>query len=233
MKAKGLFSFIFIFIFVTVCLGKELEKPKGPKALIFSTEYDFGTVVEGTQVLHNFVIKNIGDAPLHIKGVGTECGCTTVSYTKTILPGSAGEVSVKVDTNGFADLKIRKNVIVTLDDIKHSPIVLTISGDVKSFAYIIPKRVVLKGASDKKIEKEVVILPRKEYPFRITSIHARYGRYIKYKLREIRKGSRSTGYRLIVRNVAKIKGRYSDRIYLKTDSKIKPVIEIRVYGDII
>jgi len=37
---------------------------------------------------------------------------------------------------------------------------------------------------------------------------------------------------LTVENLKKVGGRYSDTIYLKTDSKIKPEIKIRVYGNI-
>jgi len=38
---------------------------------------------------------------------------------------------------------------------------------------------------------------------------------------------------LIVENLKKGKGHYYDTIYLKTDSKIKPEIKIRVYGNIL
>ena len=42
-----------------------------------------------------------------------------------------------------------------------------------------------------------------------------------------------TGYVLIVENLKKDKGRYYDMISLRTDSKIKPLIKINVYGTII
>jgi hypothetical protein len=41
------------------------------------------------------------------------------------------------------------------------------------------------------------------------------------------------GYILIVENLKKEKGRYYDMISLKTDSKIKPLIKINVYGHIV
>jgi len=232
MRIKVLSLSILILVITTISFGKEVQKLGSPKAFITSTKYDFGIVVEGVQISHDFFIKNIGDAPLYIEKVGTECGCTTVSYTKTILPNSTGKISVKVNTNGFADSKIEKNIIVTLNDIKHSPIVFTVSGRVERFAYITPKWIVLRGSLGKKLKSEVIILPKKKYPFRIVGISAKYGKDISYKIEEIHKGSPSAGYRLIVYNLRKVKGRYLDRIYLKTDSKIKPVIEIGVYGDI-
>jgi len=43
----------------------------GPKAMVETHDYDFGSVMEGEDVRHDFVIKNIGDAPLNIRGTRT------------------------------------------------------------------------------------------------------------------------------------------------------------------
>lgn len=40
-----------------------------PKAVVETDGHDFGTVLEGNDVIHEFVIKNTGDAPLAIKDV--------------------------------------------------------------------------------------------------------------------------------------------------------------------
>jgi len=42
-----------------------------PKAVAETDSFDFGTVLEGNTVLHDFVIKNTGDAPLKIENVRT------------------------------------------------------------------------------------------------------------------------------------------------------------------
>ncbi len=42
-----------------------------PKVEIESLSYDFGSVFEGNDVIHDFVIKNTGDAPLDIEKVRT------------------------------------------------------------------------------------------------------------------------------------------------------------------
>ncbi len=41
----------------------------GPRAILPETVFDFGTVVEGTEVAHDFTIINDGDEPLQIKQV--------------------------------------------------------------------------------------------------------------------------------------------------------------------
>ena len=57
-------------------------------------------------------------------------------------------------------------------------------------------------------------------------------KYIRYELEEA-KQSDKTEYVLTVANLKKEKGRYFETIRLKTDSKIRPDIRIRVYGNIL
>ena len=40
--------------------------PKGPKAFLPEEEYRFDTVLEGTEIVHEFVIRNQGDETLEI-----------------------------------------------------------------------------------------------------------------------------------------------------------------------
>ncbi len=58
------------------------------------TEYDFGVINEnGGLSIHEFSIKNTGNAPLIIKNIEPECGCTRTEYTdKPIPPGSVGSI---------------------------------------------------------------------------------------------------------------------------------------------
>jgi hypothetical protein len=48
-----------------------LEDLPSPKAAISRTSYKFGTVLDGDTVKHDYVIRNKGDAVLHIKKVRT------------------------------------------------------------------------------------------------------------------------------------------------------------------
>jgi len=52
--------------------GKEAAGQKdaaSPQAVFPETRYEFTPVMEGTQITHDFIIENHGDAPLVIKGV--------------------------------------------------------------------------------------------------------------------------------------------------------------------
>jgi len=80
--------------------------------------------------------------------------------------------------------------------------------------------------------KTVKIIPESKYPFKIEEVHAQKGKDIRFELKPL-KDQEKSGYELTVENLKKAKGRYSDTIILKTDSKIKPELKIHVYGDIL
>ncbi len=106
---------------------------------------------------------------------------------------------------------------------------MSISGYVEKFVTVVPRIVKLKGNAGQNIEKSVTITPTEKYPFRITDITARKGKNIRFKLDQENSRDRNH-YILIVQNIKSSKGRYVDKIYLKTDSPIRPVVEVIVVG---
>ena len=62
------------------------------------------TIVEGVMR-----IRNTGDAPLVIKRIFAECGCTTPSSPEDpILPGERGEIKVRFNSKGRPPGEFRK-----------------------------------------------------------------------------------------------------------------------------
>ena len=109
---------------------------------------------------------------------------------------------------------------------------LTIVGNVNKFVTIIPKRVSLRGFAGDQIMATVKIIPEEKYPFKIIGDRTIHNKNFLYKLEEVKRSTK-TEYVLTVENLKKEKGRYSNTIKLKTDSKIRPEIKIRVYGNIL
>jgi hypothetical protein len=65
----------------------------GPRLECPEPEYAFGARDESESVTHEFVIRNIGDAPLEITRVRPACGCTVARMnTSRIPPGSEGRL---------------------------------------------------------------------------------------------------------------------------------------------
>jgi len=106
---------------------------------------------------------------------------------------------------------------------------LVISGPVEKFVTIRPQNVNMRGFVGDPIKGTVTIIPEKKYPFKILKLLAKDGKHIKYQLEET-KESDSTAYKLNIENLKTDAGRYYDAIILETDSKIRPQINVRVYG---
>ena len=106
---------------------------------------------------------------------------------------------------------------------------LVISGMVEKFATIRPQHVSLRGVAGDPIKGQVSIIPEKKYPFKILDARAQDGKNINFQLDEV-KNSKGQAYELTVENLQVKTGRYYDTIILKTDSKVRPELKVRVYG---
>lgn len=151
------------------------------------------------------------------------------SYPRQVPAGGEGKISVKVNTSGYGGRVLKKKIAIHTDD-KNKPIShLVISGKVKLFAKVSPRYARLSGEIGTAIQTTVKIKKEKAYPFTITEIKAKSGQNIKYSFTPYEKPGES-GYHLIIENLKKEKGRYADTLMLHTDSKVKPVLKVAVYG---
>lgn len=88
------------------------NKELGPKIQFEEEEHDFGNGPQGTPVQHEFVFKNVGNAPLVLLDVKASCGCTTPSWPKEpVMPGQEGKIMVKYNMARAGTY--RKSITVT------------------------------------------------------------------------------------------------------------------------
>ncbi len=106
---------------------------------------------------------------------------------------------------------------------------LVISGPVEKFATVRPQHVSLRGYAGDTIKTKVTIVPEKKYPFKILDARAKNGENINIVLAEVKK-SGGQAWELKVENLRKKTGRFYDTIILTTDSKVRPQLNVRVYG---
>lgn len=100
---------------------------------------------------------------------------------------------------------------------------------VEKLAVIQPEGTIrLVGKVGEKLMKNVTIIPEKKYKFKITGAETTTNSNIKARLNEIKPNE----YLLTIENIKKEKGRYFDSVLLKTTSKIRPEISIKVYGEV-
>jgi hypothetical protein len=122
-----------------------------------------------------------------------------------------------------------KNAGVYTNDKSHPQQDLVLSGQVEKFVTIRPQQANMRGIVGDPIKSTVTIIPEKSYPFKIINMRAKDGKNIKYQLEETT-ASDATVYRLNIENLKTDAGRYYDTIILETDSKIRPQLNVRVYG---
>ncbi len=95
---KRLLPIILIALLgVSACNNASIKnKAKGqPKIQFYDTEHDFGMIMEGEKVMHNFKFKNIGKGDLIIKNAKAGCGCTIPKFSNKPIPsGEEGAIEV-------------------------------------------------------------------------------------------------------------------------------------------
>jgi len=126
---------------------------------------------------------------------------------------------------------MKKTASVYTNDKNRPQMDLKISGQVEKFVTIRPKHINLRGYTGDSIKALVSIIPEEKYPFKILKISAKDGKNIKFQVDEV-ETSANGAYELKVENLKPNPGRYYDTIFLETDSKIRPKISVRVYGNL-
>lgn len=137
-----------------------------------------------------------------------------------------------MDTTGRGGKPLNKNIVVTTNDLKNATTNLIVKGMVDKLVTISPDRVLLSGPSGEGVSLEVLIIPEKKYPFKVVEASPHKGDNIKLSFREIVTDDGSLGYKLHVKNLKRVNGRYADKVILKTTSKYQPTISVPVYGNI-
>jgi len=101
--------------------------------------YNFGKVVAGQVVTHEFPIRNTGSGDLRIINTSPSCGCTVASVTPSVIaPGATALMKVEFDTSGFAGEKT-KTVEVVTDDPASPRVGVSLKGSVLPGATVEPQ----------------------------------------------------------------------------------------------
>lgn len=105
------------------------EKVLTPNIEMLETSYNFGEMLQGESVTHDFILKNTGEADLIISAAKGSCGCTVPEWPKN--PIAKGEDAVIKVTFNSAGKSGKQNKTVTLvTNAMPNTKVLTINGNV-------------------------------------------------------------------------------------------------------
>lgn len=88
------------------------------------SSFDFGKIVQGKPVTHDFVVTNTGSEPLQIENVLTSCGCTTPEWNREpIAPGASS--SIRVGYNAAAEGPFSKSVSIVYNNNRQAAIIIS------------------------------------------------------------------------------------------------------------
>jgi hypothetical protein len=210
------------------------EKPVYSKSIVDSpkSKYVFDPVLQFDLVKHDFIVKNTSDQILELKKVQSCCGSLVEAYSPQIPAGKEGVIKTVLLTDRRGGEEIHGTIKAMTNDPKHPEWTIDISCFVKKFADISVHKIMLNGSWRKTIEGSSVVIPVKEYPFKITGLKAKKGQDIAYGYREIKQAGEK-GYLITAKNIRKAAGVIRDTIYVQTDNPSRPEFIIRVLGKVI
>jgi hypothetical protein len=115
---------------------------------------------------------------------------------------------------------------------KQPNVSVEITGNVEKFANITPSKLILRGNAGEALSGIVTVSPDPKYPFKVLETKPKNGTDIQVRTDQ-KLENNAASYVVTVENLKKDPGRYYDVITLKTDSPIKPEIQLSVYGQIL
>jgi len=122
-------SVFLVLLFLPVMLSAQITDvvKKKDRIAVKETSFDFGKIMQGKPVFHDFQVVNLDSAPLVIDNVQASCGCTTPEWSREpIAPG--GTSIIKIGYNSAAPGYFEKTI--TLMYAEGMTTVVSIKGNV-------------------------------------------------------------------------------------------------------
>jgi hypothetical protein len=99
-----------------------------PKVAVDQADYDFKAMDVGVEGSHDFLFRNVGNAPLELTKGGTSCSCTLSELTQRVIaPGRSANVSVQWKSKGDWG-PFRQTATILTNDPGNPRVELTITG---------------------------------------------------------------------------------------------------------
>ncbi len=105
------------------------EKVLTPNIEMLETSYNFGEMLQGESVTHDFILKNTGEADLIISAAKGSCGCTVPEWPKTPI-AKGEEAAIKVTFNSAGKSGKQNKTVTLVTNAMPNTKVLTINGNV-------------------------------------------------------------------------------------------------------
>jgi len=203
------------------------------RKLFTDTTHDFGNVAKGAKSQFKFKFKNIYEEPLHVAGVRSSCGCTSVECTKPDLKTwETGDIVATFNTNSFLGYH-SATITVTFDKPYYAEMQLQVHGNIRGDVTLTPG-VVQLGTIDagKTAEKKVTVMRTGRSDWTITDIRSANTNF-EVEVSDPRRSAGNVSYDLTVRlkPTAPV-GYVNDQLFLVTNDSETTQIPVDVEGNV-
>ena len=212
----------FALLVCLVAVATTAGIARAPQVVVDS-DFDFGRVLTGTFVEHQFVVKNERAVPLVIDEVRLTPPLTLVGAPASVAPRAQGVVRVRLDTSRVTGL-FEGRIALSIADADEPNINLTFTGTVYQTVEAVPRGaffVVTERGQPQ--EQSIELVNHESEPLEIKSVVHPQDRFTT-KLETLDAGKR---YRLTLRlDGTGPGGRRTDPIIVTTSSRSTPTIRI-------
>jgi hypothetical protein len=194
-----------------------------PKAIFSEARFEFGEVLSGTVVEHDFALRNTGSAPTRIERVSMTTPLLVTQMPHDVAPGAEGKIHFKLDTVDLEG-KFEGAMLVSLNDPALPQARLSFSGRIVPAIELSPRPAFfVAGQRGKGNRAAIEIVNHESEPLRIEKIEHPAERFTT-QLEALKPGQH---YRLtLALKPDGPGGRAAGTILIKTSSKRMPVLKV-------
>jgi hypothetical protein len=211
------------------CLAEDQKGNSAPHIQFHERAFEFGVVVCGEIVKHDYAFTNTGGRLLLIQDVKTSCGCTTAkNWSREVPPGKTGIIPLELYTVNFTG-PVAKSLTVVCNDPDQPMVTLEVKGSVRRPIELIPQAANFGGRFDSlsNICKTIRIVNREEQPLTLSAPVSAHSA-IEAELKTNQPGRE---YELLVRLVGPLGGgNLIGEVSVKTSNPQMPVLKVPVFA---
>jgi len=195
----------------------------GPKTVFSEARFEFGEVLSGAVVEHDFALRNTGSAPTRIEKVSMTTPLLVTQMPQEVAPGAGGRIHFKLDSVSLVG-KFEGTILVYLNDPALPQARLSFSGHIVPAIELSPRPAFfVAGQRGKGNRASIEIVNHESEPLRIEKIEHPAERFAT-QLEALKPGQH---YRLTLALKPDGPGGRSARtILIKTSSKRMPVLKV-------
>ncbi|HTC21903.1 MAG TPA: DUF1573 domain-containing protein [bacterium] len=230
-----------------------VDAASAPKITCAAPNFDFKTVDEGPDIVHEFHCRNHGMGKLIITNVSTSCGCTaavvkkqgaaagsndTATYPVTVMPGRGFVVKATFHTSGRPGHST-KFITVTNNDPTAPGFQLKLDMTVVRDVDLQPDRLYLYGLKHGEAHSATIkVLGKPGMPLNVLSAQSANGVVTVASITPYKDDNkdetqiRSGATIEVDLSAAQTIGSFTDSIVIKTDSEKKPEVTVPVLGEV-